>query len=147
MHSDLIQSDLTNLTQGANVKQAKVEMTAPVLNSITPGQGPFCESNLTLSFYVPKAFQEEGPPMPSADNIYIASLPAQDVYVYQYSTLPPGPSGQNQIDNAAALAHALPAGSFEASYFYSAQYDPPFRIFGRHDEIWLRATAPPAAQA
>jgi len=35
----------------------QIEMTAPVLNRITPGQGPFCKSNLTLSFFVPLAFQ------------------------------------------------------------------------------------------
>eukprot|EP00277_Geminigera_cryophila_P034375 CAMPEP_0173123874 /NCGR_PEP_ID=MMETSP1102-20130122/55283_1 /TAXON_ID=49646 /ORGANISM="Geminigera sp., Strain Caron Lab Isolate" /LENGTH=101 /DNA_ID=CAMNT_0014032039 /DNA_START=87 /DNA_END=392 /DNA_ORIENTATION=- len=99
-------------------------MTAPVLNKITPGAGPFCKSNLTLSFYVPLAFQAQGPPKPNADDVYVSSEPQQHVFVYQYSV---------------ALSRVLKPGSFESSYYYSAQYDPPFRIFNRHDEIWMRA--------
>jgi hypothetical protein len=67
---------------GANAEEEKVEMTAPVLNEITPGQGPFCKSNLTLAFYVPQAFQTDGPPKPTADNVYVSKMPAQSVYVY-----------------------------------------------------------------
>jgi hypothetical protein len=35
----------------------KVEMTAPVTVRVIPSQGPFCEDNFTISFFVPYAFQ------------------------------------------------------------------------------------------
>lgn len=42
---------------GNNEQQQKVEMTAPVTVRVTPSQGPFCEDNFTISFFVPFDFQ------------------------------------------------------------------------------------------
>jgi hypothetical protein len=42
---------------GNNEQQQKVEMTAPVTVRVTPSQGPFCEDNFTVSFFIPFAVQ------------------------------------------------------------------------------------------
>jgi hypothetical protein len=42
---------------GNNEQQQKVEMTAPVTVRVIPSQGPFCEDNFTISFFVPFDFQ------------------------------------------------------------------------------------------
>lgn len=42
---------------GANSKQAKIPMTAPVLTKIEPGQGPNCDSTFVMSFYQPYSLQ------------------------------------------------------------------------------------------
>lgn len=42
---------------GNNEQEQKVEMTAPVTVRVTPSQGPFCEDNFTISFFVPFAVQ------------------------------------------------------------------------------------------
>merc|ERR1712199_117706 len=42
---------------GDNERNEKIEMTVPVLASVVPGQGPFCEENFTYHFYLPKKFQ------------------------------------------------------------------------------------------
>ena len=38
---------------GENANSTKVPMTAPVTVYVTAGAGPYCESNFTVSFYVP----------------------------------------------------------------------------------------------
>ncbi len=38
---------------GANKEGATINMTAPVLMKVLPGDGPFCQNNFTVSFYVP----------------------------------------------------------------------------------------------
>ena len=42
---------------------------------------------------------------------------------------------------AQALSDALDADGveYDDSHFYSAGYDPPFRLRGRHNEIWIKA--------
>jgi hypothetical protein len=42
---------------GNNEPQQKIEMTAPVTVRVIPSQGPFCEDNFTISFFVPFDFQ------------------------------------------------------------------------------------------
>lgn len=123
---------------GANEAKAKIAMTAPVVDTIVPGQGPLCKNNLTLSFFVPFDFQRIGPPKPTDPEVFLTEWTEMQVYVSSFSTLPPGPSGKTLAEEAQKLADALPTGSFEASPFLSAQYDSPFRVFRRHDEIWLK---------
>lgn len=42
---------------GGNAANAKIDMTAPVLTKVEPGQGPTCESTFTVSFYNPYKYQ------------------------------------------------------------------------------------------
>ena len=44
---------LFHYIQGANSASAQIPMTAPVRVTLTPGDGPFCENNFTVSFFVP----------------------------------------------------------------------------------------------
>ena len=43
---------------GANEGNETIPMTAPVRVAVAPGDGPFCDSNFTVSFFVP--FEEAG---------------------------------------------------------------------------------------
>lgn len=42
---------------GENDAKQKIAMTAPVRVSVSPGAGPFCEDNFSISFFVPYEFQ------------------------------------------------------------------------------------------
>merc|ERR1719348_2543474 len=52
---------LFNYIDGSNDAKTKIPMTAPVTMQIIPGEGPNCESNYTMSFFIPTDFQS--PPL------------------------------------------------------------------------------------
>ncbi len=58
----------------------RIAMTAPVITNVSPGLGPNCESNFTMSFYVPKVHWDETP-NPTGDGVFLEQLPTMDVYV------------------------------------------------------------------
>ncbi|XP_044866822.1 heme-binding protein 2 isoform X2 [Mauremys mutica] len=71
---------LFNYIQGKNEKGMKIEMTAPVTCHVEPGAGPFCESTITVSFYIPSDHQAD-PPKPSESDIFIENRPEMIVFV------------------------------------------------------------------
>mmetsp|Transcript_28475 Transcript_28475/g.57854 ORF Transcript_28475/g.57854 Transcript_28475/m.57854 type:complete len:109 (-) Transcript_28475:216-542(-) len=91
-----------------------------------------------MSFFVPFDFQKVGPPKPTDSSIFLSLFEEMEVYVIQFSTLPPGPSGKTIAEEAKKLADVLPAGTFQDEPYLSASYDSPFRVLRRHDEIWLK---------
>merc|ERR1712188_246670 len=68
---------------GANAEGQKIEMTVPVLASVIPGDGPFCEENFTYHFYLPREFQTN-PPKPSDPRVTNVVLDAMDVAVVSF---------------------------------------------------------------
>jgi hypothetical protein len=59
-------------------------MTAPVATFITPGDGPFCGSNFTISFFVPPSLQGSTP-LPTSALVSLYDLPEHTVYVTSFS--------------------------------------------------------------
>lgn len=140
---------------GDNAEGAKVPMTAPVRVRLTPGAGPFCESNFTVSFFVPFVKGQPGtqidPPQPADPEVFSETDPAGfTAYVRGFS----GYADEKKLlAEAAALAAALErdgkgagagsgaagegnGGRGERDHFFFAGYDSPFRILGRHNEVW-----------
>lgn len=54
-------------------------MTAPVLTMITPGQGPACENNFTMSFFMSP--EVKTPPSPTEKGVFPQDMPQMKVYV------------------------------------------------------------------
>ncbi|XP_036271069.1 heme-binding protein 2 isoform X3 [Pipistrellus kuhlii] len=78
-----IQTGFTRLTsyiQGKNEKEMKMKMTAPVVSYVEPGSGPFSESTITVSLYVPSE-QQPDPPRPSESDVFIEDRAAMTVFV------------------------------------------------------------------
>ena len=122
---------------GANDKQQKVAMTAPVLNYITPGEGPFCEDHFNISFFVPFDLQGKVP-KPTSPDVYSVQRPPMHVYVTSFG----GYADADKLQSAAAdLAGNLAMHdiSFDQEHFYFAGYDSPFRVLDRHNEVWFLA--------
>lgn len=121
---------------GNNADQKKIAMTCPVIVRIIPGQGPACESNFTMSFYVSPS--EGTPSAPSDPTVSISKLPALQAYAAEFSGFA---NEEKYIEHATALGKALDkAGKkFEKAYFYTAGYDAPFKLFNRHNEVWMLA--------
>ena len=64
---------------GANDKETKIPMTAPVSIYIDPGAGPNCESTFSMAFYIPAEFQENTP-KPTDPDVSIEERPELKVY-------------------------------------------------------------------
>jgi len=125
---------LFDYISGANELNMKIDMTAPVTTRVIPGPGPACESNFTVSFFVPFKYQEN-PPKPTSPDVFISSLPEFEAYVRSFK----GFAGQDEyLKEAATLAADLSNAtiSHHTDFFYTAGYDSPFKPFNRHNEVW-----------
>lgn len=128
---------LFDYISGANVEKKKIEMTAPVKVEVTPSQGPFCKSTFKVSFFVPYALQDSAPE-PSSPDVFIETMEETTFYVSSYG----GWSSETKVlDAAERMIDTLEAKSlqFNATTFYSAGYDSPFRLTHRHNEVWIPA--------
>lgn len=129
---------------GNNEPQQKVEMTAPVTVRVIPSQGPFCEDNFTISFFVPFEFQSS-PPQPSDEAVYIEDRPALEVFVSSFGGWA---TGSSYLSQAADLTEMLEDAGHDiiTDHFYTAGYDSPFRLLNRHNEVWIVAGKPSQQQ-
>ena len=120
---------------GANEASEKIEMTTPVLVDVSPGPGPTCGSNFTVAFY---ATEGAVPPSPTNPALFVRHVPERLVYVTSYGGWA---SESTVLAKASELASALAADGkeFQDGIFLTASYDSPFRLLGRHNEVWLLA--------
>ena len=112
----------------------KIDMTVPVLNSMT-GSGKM--KDLVMSFYLPQKFQAQ-PPAPKDSQVYIetkkfcAFVHSFGGFVVRYSQI---------NDEAIQLKRALYKDGFENSFKkdveYYAGYDSPWDFTDRHNEVML----------
>lgn len=116
-------------------------MTKPVLTSIVPGAGPLHSSAYFVRFYLPLKFQAI-PPLPLPElQLKPVSWPTHCVAVRKFS----GFAGDNNVVTeaeklATSLGRSPWANSTSAkskSAYSVAQYNSPFRIFGRENEMWV----------
>lgn len=127
--------------QGANLNNSRIPMTKPVLTSIVPGAGPLHSYAYLVRFYLPTKFQGT-PPLPLKElNLKPISQPSHCVAVRKFSGFA---RDSNVVTEAERLATSLSRSvwsnstSSESRYAYSiAQYNSPFRIFGRLNEVWV----------
>ena len=128
---------------GANEEQKKIEMTAPVLTHVDPGAGPFCKSKYSVSFFV----GEEGTPTPKPTSVDVYVRDASAVTVFVASRTGFVVDDYSVAAMASGLRDALERDGVEPhprhrseEGFFVAGYDPPFRLSGRHTEVWMAAS-------
>nr|GLL18587.1 heme-binding protein 2-like [Ipomoea trifida]GMC48278.1 heme-binding protein 2-like [Ipomoea batatas] len=126
--------------EGANLNFSRISMTVPVLTSIVPGAGPLHSSAYFVKLYLPEEFQAEPPsPLPEL-NLRPDSWTSHCIAVRKFSGFA---RDRNIVKEAEKLALSLSrspwANSTSASeYAYSiAQYNSPFKIIGRVNEVWV----------
>ncbi|KAK7101865.1 heme-binding protein 2-like [Littorina saxatilis] len=119
---------------GENDKSTKVDMTAPVTTWVDPGAGPNCESSFTVSFYIPTEHQED-PPKPTNPLVFIEDRPEFTAYVTKFGGFA---NDETWVQKAVELGNAIGDHSkFNDEQYYTAGYDPPFKPFGRTNEVWF----------
>jgi hypothetical protein len=129
---------------GANVDGMKIAMTAPVRVRVDPGRGPFCDSNVTVSFFVPfvtgsNRTKQIRTPRPTDASVFEdVDEAASVVYARSFG----GFADETRVaEEAAALKDGTGGGDDGggAGTYFFAGYDSPFRVFGRHNEVWVRS--------
>ena len=120
---------------GANEKNVKIPMTAPVLVNIHPGAGPNCNTTFTVGFFVPFEFQKDVP-KPASDDVYVKCYGPGKVAVMSFGGYAMGWEAQKK--HFTALAEKLQdlGVKFKETPLATAGYDSPFRILNRHNEVW-----------
>ncbi|DBA72585.1 TPA: hypothetical protein ACH3X2_010338 [Trebouxia sp. C0005] len=121
---------------GNNVDNAKIDMTSPVIIFERSSDGfKSAEKNYTIAFYLPQQFQGEAP-APKDNAINIIDVPCATLYVKEF-----GGFGTNAMKMAQALRQDLiqDSISFQDGAFAYALYDPPTKLWNRHNEIWVAA--------
>lgn len=119
---------------GENLASRKIDMTAPVRVTISANDGPACNTSFTIAFFV----AEKNPPPPTDATVKIAQSPETTVYVNSFGGWA---TGATYVDRARSVASALEGAGrkIDNAYFATAGYDSPFRLTGRHNEVWLPA--------
>jgi len=120
---------------GQNDKEQKIAMTCPVTNRIIPAQGPACESNFTMSFFISPSLSRV--PQPTDSAVYVRKMETLHVYVREFSGFTNNFEAWSK--HATELGDALDKDglAYEKSYYFTAGYDAPFKLFNRHNEIWF----------
>ncbi|XP_057465116.1 uncharacterized protein LOC130754861 [Actinidia eriantha] len=127
--------------QGANLNWSRISMTVPVLTSIVPEAGPLHSSAYFVSLYLPVKFQSN-PPVPLPElNLKPDSWPSRCIAVRKFSGFA---KDYNIVEEAEKLSISLSGSpwanstSSKSEYAYSiAQYNSPFKIIGRVNEVWV----------
>jgi hypothetical protein len=123
---------------GANSASEKIEMTAPVRVEVLAPQGPYCKANVTTSFFLPWSFQNSSN-IPKANNTEVFTEDIKEIKV-AVLVFPGRPKTDDDItDQVAKLGALLDTAqvAYNKDVFVYAGYDSPFRVFDRHNEVWL----------
>ncbi|XP_057746379.1 uncharacterized protein LOC130965629 [Arachis stenosperma] len=135
---------LFQFIQGANLNFSRIPMTAPVLTTMVPGAGPLESQGYYVSLYLPVKFQAT-PPLPLPElNIKPHKFASHCIAVREFSGFA---KDDRVVKEAQKLATSLSRSpwvdSTSARSSYSiAQYDAPFKIIKRRNEVWIDIDAP-----
>ncbi|KAM3603331.1 uncharacterized protein V6R79_020497 [Siganus canaliculatus] len=131
---------LFNYIQGKNQNKVKVDMTAPVSCLVNPGAGPACESQFTVSFYVPEEHQAD-PPEPSDSEVFVEHRKEFTAYVRTFGGFA---NEKMRRDELLKLLESLQRDGVQYvdQPFYSAGYDSPFKLTNRRNEVWVLKKVP-----
>ena len=121
---------------GDNSDDVKIPMAAPVASKVVPLSGGE-RFNFTTLFFVPFSYQSDTP-VPTDHALSITNLPAMKVYVKSF-----GGFITNELltTNLKDLKEQLAKDKlgYVKEYYFAADYDSPFKLTNRHNEVWLKA--------
>uniref|UniRef100_A0A8D1FQF6 Heme-binding protein 2 n=1 Tax=Sus scrofa TaxID=9823 RepID=A0A8D1FQF6_PIG len=133
-----IQTGFTRLNsyiQGKNEKEMKIKMTAPVTSYVEPGSGPFSESTITISLYIPSE-QQSDPPRPTESDVFIEDRAEMTVFVRSFDGFSSAQKNQEQLLTLASVLREE-GKVFDEKVYYTAGYSSPFELLDRNNEVWL----------
>ncbi|XP_023695989.1 heme-binding protein soul2 [Paramormyrops kingsleyae] len=124
---------LYGYTDGENERSQKIPMTLPVI--VATSQSDKENDRLSISFYVPPNLD-----LPAPTNADVESLdrPEGRVFVRAFGGIA---SESDWLENVSELREYLlkEGKEFDAKNYVAAGYDPPWKLFFRHNEVWIPA--------
>jgi hypothetical protein len=126
---------LFHYIDGSNDVETKIPMTAPVTMRILPGEGPNCESNFTMSFYISSDMQMDTP-QPTEELVYIEEREEFYVIARRFGGFPTDLT----FSAEAAMLYSL---ATEEGFIvkdvplWTATYRDVSVIINRRNEVWL----------
>jgi len=130
-------SKLFKYITGMNEGNNKISMTIPVTMAVKEIDD---EMEVTMSFFVPKKFQSETP-APTGDGVYTETRKEFDAYVRTFGGKAYSKDWKNEFANLKSdlKADGIDENQFDMnSGFYAVSYDSPFKLFFRHNEVWIK---------
>ncbi|XP_076027792.1 heme-binding protein 2 [Genypterus blacodes] len=126
---------LFSYIQGNNQNKVKVEMTAPVSCRVDPGPGPACETQFTVSFYIPEEHQAS-PPEPSDPQVFVEHRKEFAAYVRTYGGFSNEKMKREELQKL-MVSLQRDGAPYRDDPYYAAGYDSPFKLTNRKNEVWL----------
>jgi len=134
---------LFDYISGQNSAGSKIAMTAPVSVEIFPGQGPFCNTTFIVSFFVPFDYQTSSnpPPKPTNPQVYSNFIPARRLAIIQFGGFVK--SFDTIVPEYTELSDWLTEEGYDftPNLYTVSQYNSPYQIINRHNEIWIELPA------
>uniref|UniRef100_A0AAA9TLP0 Heme-binding protein 2 n=1 Tax=Bos taurus TaxID=9913 RepID=A0AAA9TLP0_BOVIN len=115
--------------------EMKIKMTAPVTSYVEPGSGPFSESTITISLYIPSE-QQSDPPRPAESDVFIEDRAEMTVFVRSFDGFSSAQKNQEQLLTLASILREE-GKVFDEKVYYTAGYNSPFKLLDRNNEVWL----------
>lgn len=130
---------LFKFISGENEAKKKIPMTSPVTVKIPAEVDSNNKERFTTHFYLPYQYQEVANsdlPKPNNSNVSFYDYPEITVYVLSYGGFT---SDAKLAQHSKQLSTLLERDglSYDKDVSFYAGYDPPYRLFNRHNEIWF----------
>lgn len=130
---------LFDYISGNNEARRKMDMTAPVREQLLQS-GDEIEGDITMSFFLPFAYQDNAP-TPLDKDVYLEKV-APKVYVSSFGGFATESSIMSHANDLFEKLEAMGIDVNSQSYYYCG-YDSPFVLVDRHNEIWYAAKDAP----
>lgn len=132
---------LFNYIRGENEGGHKIAMTVPVNSHVDLDDEGKC-MGFTMGFYIPAEYQTN-PPVPKESTVFHETDEGRVMYAAHFAGFA---KEKDWRENVAKLKEALDRDGkgYLKNEYITAGHDPPFRLFGRHNEVLLFADPQPA---
>lgn len=132
---------LFNYIRGDNDGDKKIAMTVPVHSQVELDNEGKCKA-FTMSFYTPAEYQAN-PPVPKDKTVFHEKIEGCVMYASNFAGFA---KDKDWRENEKKLKASLERDGkgYVKNMYIAAGHDPPFRLFGRHNEVLLVADPQPS---
>ena len=131
---------LFNYIRGNNEQEKKIDMTVPVRTQVVMAEDGESKS-VTMAFFIPTPLHAD-PPQPKDTEVFHVKEPRTVMYARNFGGFANDKSWQEQLNLLKASLDRDGKGYVTDGYI-GVGYDPPFRLFGRRNEVFLAANPQP----